>query len=599
MAGAPFSLEGDRPHLEEHARAIDCPVSVLQNLRATVLERFNSTPNGGEEVTGVLFGIRDGGEVRITAFCAGASEGERPKSDTLAETGSTIAAVISAAQNQQELAGLEPVGWFRAHPRCDLNLAEGDLEIANHLFSQPWQVGLVMRPGDSAASCVRFYFREREGPWTANCSLREFTVRPEELQPPREFTGEAPEARDLALVAAQQPPSHMSALLPPPERSKAAGFPVIVGTVIAMAAAAGGVYYWYMRPQPLGLKVGATDSVAQVRIGWDRTAGPVSRARAGYIEITDGGQNERLDLDPEQLQMGYVNYPRHSSEMTVRLVLTGTDGDATAQEVAHFVAPAGALPAVGPPVAEMAQNPAPPESAEGNAEKTPELVVPVPVETGQPAASQPVQPPPQFQPPAAQPVRSAPLEQPPAPAVAAPAQVAHSAPAGLVTPPVAHVPPPVEQPAPTNGTSASATPATQSPARNGNHAPPAPGSGRVIWIGRLQKNQPVAINGKNCSTGTLIGELPARPFKFSVSPGDLSADGIVLYTSNLQYANSVVEPPGAHNGWNKTVYTWNPKYANDVSVDEAPAAQNGWNRLVLRSKNPRISVIVIDWTAVN
>ena len=102
------------------------------------------------------------------------------------------------------------------------------------------------------------------------------------------------------------------------------------------------------------------------------------------------------------------------------------------------------------------------------------------------------------------------------------------------------------------------------------------------------------------------GRYSVRPIKVCPgaiflrrSPGNLSSDGIVLYTSNLQYANSVVEPPGAENGWNKTVYTWNPKYANDVSIEEAPAAQNGWSRITLRSKNPKISVIVIDWTAVN
>ena len=129
------------------------------------------------------------------------------------------------------------------------------------------------------------------------------------------------------------------------------------------------------------------------------------------------------------------------------------------------------------------------------------------------------------------------------------------------------------------------------------HLPAQPASGRVIWIGRLQKNQTLHVKGKNCSTGTLVGELPSRPFKFSVSPGDLSSDGIVLYTSNSQYAN-VVERPGAENGWNKTVFTWNPKFASDVIVEQAPSAQNGWNG-VLRSRNPKISVIVIDWTLVN
>ena len=118
-------------------------------------------------------------------------------------------------------------------------------------------------------------------------------------------------------------------------------------------------------------------------------------------------------------------------------------------------------------------------------------------------------------------------------------------------------------------------------------------------MGRLQKNQEVAINGNLCSTGALKGELPGKPVKFSVSPGDFSSDGIVLYTANSQYANSVIESPGEQNGWNKTTYTWNPKYANDMAVKEAPAAQNQWNRMVLQSKNPRISVVVIDWTLVN
>jgi hypothetical protein len=95
-------------------------------------------------------------------------------------------------------------------------------------------------------------------------------------------------------------------------------------------------------------------------------------------------------------------------------------------------------------------------------------------------------------------------------------------------------------------------------------------------------------------------QLPPRlPVKFSISPGEFLGDGIVLYTANSQYANSVIESPGAQNGWNKTTYTWNPKYANDVLVKEAPAAQSQWNRVVLQSKNPRITVVVIDWTLVN
>jgi hypothetical protein len=598
MERAPSSIEGDQPPLEEHSRAIDCPVSVLQNLRVSVLERFNSTPQGGGDLTGVLFGTRNGDEVRITAFCLGVTNGDLQQSEALTETQRAITAVIAAARDQKELEGLEPVGWFRAHPRCNLTLEERDLEIANTLFPQLWQVALIMRPGNSAASRVCFYFRDREGPWTADCTVREFTVPATELEPMRKAAAEPAEEENQALAREELTP-HMSALLAPPERRRTSRFPVMAVMGFALVALAGGVYYYgFMRPQALGLSVRMTDSAAQVRIAWDRTAGPVRNAKVGYLEIGDGGQNERVDLDAEQLQIGYLNHQRHSSQVTVRLVVMA-DGGAPAEEVTQFVPPAGSASST--QVAEAEPNQAPSETAERPPEKTPELEVPVPVETGQTAEERP-----KFQPPVAKPARTVPLDQPPAPEVGAPMQVARNAPTPVVTAPVLHTEPPPEKPAPppqrlAPASSTAATAPAQGPARAvvTPRVAAAPSSGRVIWIGRLQKNQPVTINGRNSSTGTLIGELPARPFKFSISPGDLSSDGIVLYSANMQYANSVVEPPGAQNGWNKTVYTWNPKFANDISIDEGPAAQNGWNRLVLRSKNPKISVIVIDWTAVN
>jgi len=398
-------------------------------------------------------------------------------------------------------------------------------------------------------------------------------------------------------------------------------------TMCVLAAVAGGAYYWFMRPQTLGLTVHLTDSAAQLRIGWDRTAGAIRDAKVGYVEIGDGGQVERVDLDARQLQIGYVNHQRQSNQVTVRLVVMA-DGGAPVDEITRFVAPPGSP---NPNAAESASNPAAGESGEGDAAKTPELVVPVPVDTVE-TAEEPTksQPGAKFQPPELKPAQ--PPDQPPAPEVSAPAEVAH-APAPVLTPPAVHTEPPPEKPAekavekpaekaaekavekatekatekptglirrPAPVSSNASTQATQSAARAVTpRAPAAPSSGRVIWIGRLQKNQPVTISGRNASSGTLIGELPGRPFKFAISPGDLSSDGIVLYTANMQYANSVVEPPGAQNGWNKTVYTWNPKFANDVSIDETPGSENGWSRMVLHSKNPKISVIVIDWMAVN
>ena len=210
-------------------------------------------------------------------------------------------------------------------------------------------------------------------------------------------------------------------------------------------------------------------------------------------------------------------------------------------------------------------------------EKPAEVVISVPLTKPTPAR-------PKF----SAPVASTPRSANQATDLAAPPVIAQSLPASVPTA-VERLSPPVTNPAPPKDQPAAAQPAPTA----------TPASGRLIWTGRLQKNQEIAINGKTCSTGSLYGELPGKPVKFSISPGDLSIDGMMLYTSNSQYANSVIESPGAQNGWNKTIYTWNPKYANDVTVKEPPSAQNQWNRMVLLSKNPKMSVGVIDWTLVN
>ncbi len=575
MAGAPSSLEGDESNFAEPSRSIDCPVSVLQSIRSSVLERFNSTPHGGDEVTGVLFGTRAGEEVRITAFCPVADESALSRATELTEVQRAVTGVIAAAHSHEELAGLEPLGWFRAHPRCDLNLTERDLEMANTLFPQPWQIGLVMRPGNSAATRARFYYREAEGPWTEACTVREFTLPASELQPGLEAEPETSLSTDV-----QEPglPAEIASYLPPARRKRIVlrqpsfRWPLVL---IAVAGLAAGIY-WYTQSQALAL--GVSDNAGQLRIVWDRTARPVQNSKAGHLEIVDGGQKLWMELDAEQLRVGNVTCPRRSNDVTVRLVVEPERG-APVEESARFVG-------LGAPPAAVASTES---QAASQQEKPAELVVPVPVERAAPET--PAKERPKFQEPRTEANRVAPVVTEPTLEITPPAQIARSAPSSMMTPPVVRAEPPVEKPAAPAQVAAA-------PARVAA-APRAPVTGRVIWIGRLQKNQPVAISGKNCSLGTIIGELPARAFRFSVSPGDLSADGIVLYTSNLQYANSVVEPPGVENGWNKTVYTWNPKYASDVSVEEAPAAQNGWSRITLRSKNPKISVLVIDWTAVN
>src|SRR5579864_740505 len=646
MAGAAPRIEGDSSNFDEKQRVIECSQSVIHDIRAMVLERFNRIAHGGPEVFGVLFGTHQGRETLITAFQPLAGEGGLARVPVFAEEDrAAFASVLAAGAGDGEPAKLEPVGFFRAHPRSDLGLTERDCEIFNSLFTEPWHVAMIVRPGNSAPSRVRIFFREADGSLRAEGRFREFMQDALETVIP---SLETTEVEDLAANVEQDaseiapglaleswPPGMALEPRTADEAPKSIRLAALIWPAVLIVAAVVAIaLYWTARPQTLAL--GLLDSGGQLRITWDRDAGAVQRAAGAHLEITDGSGKVWIELDREQLRNGNVTYTRQSNNVTVRLKVD-RPGAQPVEEMARFL---GALPAG---AASSALTPLENGSAsreklgqpgDASLRKPAELVVSVPVQPVVEPNRRDTAPPLALPP---QPVRPATQE------MAAPPQMeAHNAPPVSLPTPLHAAPPLVEKPSPVSTASGnnnaaaapsstaqnsltapvvprSPAPPATSPAQNNNTSvanpssaaqngvrPPAvpraaavPVSGRLIWIGRLQKNQVLTISGKSASTGAVIGELPGKRVKVSVSPGDLSSDGIVLYTSNLQYANNVVEPPSAENGWNKTIYTWNPRYANDVIIEEAPAPQNEWARIALRSKNPKLSVFVIDWALVN
>jgi hypothetical protein len=163
---------------------------------------------------------------------------------------------------------------------------------------------------------------------------------------------------------------------------------------MAGAGLAGAIFYRVLQePQPLGLSVHATQSTAQVRIAWDQRSRTVRKARAGYVEIVDGNQNVRVELDANELHIGYVNYQCQSRDVTVRLVVEAHDGR-RAQELARFVGRPDQ------PIGEVARSEPSAGSGVGAApaDRTPGLEVPVPVESAEPASEQPNFPGPAVQP---------------------------------------------------------------------------------------------------------------------------------------------------------------------------------------------------------
>jgi hypothetical protein len=599
MAGAAPKVDSK---YQDHARAVACPRSVILALRASVLESFTSGPHGGAEVYGILFGTHGGNEVRISAFQVidfqSAMAGATPLSEYDRKS---FRAALEAAAGRSDPKAHEPVGWFRAHPNSELRLTPRDLEIAAEFFPSAHQVAMIFRPSESVPNLVRFFYRESEGILTAESPFCEFNLPPALDAAP---VAEVPVAQERPAVAAT--PNRIQAPVPPPapqpetatedtdalmELPEPPGAPrrrIHLKWPLMLAAAIGLVLAWYWMTQASErLALHVIDAGGQLRILWD----PVRDGETGNLEIIDGPTRYSIAIDADQLRNGTLTYKRHTQKVKVSM-WASRPGAGTLVESIDFLAKNTAPAEPAPPPTGSA-------SREGSrtleAQKPPELVLPVPVILPRPAAR------PKF----SAPIASQPGPSHQAPNLAPPPVVTASAPASVPSQ-VETLAPPVEKPAPPAVQPPAAVPEkaaavkpviTPAPPRAAP-VPATPVSGRIIWIGRLQKNEELWINGKACSTGTIVGELPGKPVKFSVSPGNLSSDGIVLFTANPEYANNVTESPGAQNGWNKTTYTWNPKYANDVTVKEAPAAQN-WNRVVLHSKNPKISVVVIDWVLVN
>lgn len=131
---------------------------------------------------------------------------------------------------------------------------------------------------------------------------------------------------------------------------------------------------------------------------------------------------------------------------------------------------------------------------------------------------------------------------------------------------------------------------------------PAPASisaGRMIWTGQLGKNQSLQINGKSANRGVVSAALPGQPIRVNVLPGELTAQGLVVYTSNPRYrdAQNAVEPPGPTNGWNQTRYRYDPVRAHSLIVIGTPNQANGWQGVTVRNDDKSTNVIVIDWQA--
>jgi proteasome lid subunit RPN8/RPN11 len=598
MAGTVLAPQFGTWKAPERPVTIEYSGQVIDEIRMAAVDGYHLVPHGGVETGGILFGTHEGDRVRILAWRRIDCEYARGPSFVLSKKDeAALEQALQTWRDDPDLAGLEPAGWYHSHTRSEIFLSELDLEYFNRFFPQPWQVALVVRPASFAPTRAGFFFREPDVGIRADSSYCEFVVSPQ-LVPANAPAPPQPEnpAEPENLAEPEMPPGpELAAAIPEPAAETEA--PPVTRTrpvawklyVVALAAIlAAGFAMWQLAPSRQRLSLSATEIGGQLHIAWDRGVGPIRKAVGGSLQIDDRGLHTEVKLTPEALRSGSISYARQSGDVMVRLIVQPQNGRALEEET-RFVKP-GIIPAAPPP---------PPQTDAEKQElerEAADMQARLDRQTAELARLQemvgamhnkpvPAPPPAKASVPIPFPTRTAsvaPPKQPetPPPPVPKIESLPASGPVAILrsgAAPAAPIPPPV-------------APASVSPHPQ---APPIPATGRVIWTGKLEKSARLVIQSSRASTGVLSGILPSMPVRVTAYPGDLTSEGIALFTPDERYAKPMTEAAGARNGWNRTTYTLNPKRAAGIRIVQQPSAENGF-RLILQCEG-KLSVVVMEW----
>jgi proteasome lid subunit RPN8/RPN11 len=612
----------------EYSRAL------MEELRLAALDGFNRMGHGGVEIGGVLFGVRDPDAVKILAHRAVACEYAFGPSFTLWDNDKrALEKLLAAPDTDNNLAGMQPVGWYHSHTRSDILLSEKDLQLFQDYFPEVWQIALVLRPYRFDPLRAGFFFREPDGSVQAASSRHEFTVKPLGGEPVMLLPGDRPmadtvpaPARPLPELAPREPARLQPVLLesalrelaqlphwakeiapspqPPaiahnPRRAAGGGYPrpgwarnlakptakSVAASVATLAVVLAVVVFWIGNSRAsAGLSLRALDVGGQLRIDWNRDSRVIQQSQSGTLEIEDGPVKVHHELSQEHLRAGSITYLRTTGNVLVRLLVHRADRS-TLTEMSRFLGPPVSTGSAGTPIA------APAERAPAQEARRPE-----PSDLADPSdLPEPSEPRPE-------PSNLAEPALRPAPDRARQTTVA-SAPARrrLVLPPTSvprlaepllpSLPVIATDPAAAMGLLLPRLPAPLNPADR------VPAAGKIIWTGKLTRGGTIQILGDRASQGHITGSLPGAPIRVRVFPSELTPEGLRIFIADPRSA-SAPEAPGTQNGWNRTIYVLNPRKAGEIGIVEGPGQQNAWNRLTLRAERGDHSIIVLRWERV-
>jgi len=285
---------------------------VLERLRAEAVDGFRALPHGGLEIGGVLFGVEREGAARISAHVPLACEHALGPGFVLSERDAAGLEKVLASGDPQ-LAGLRPVGWYRSRTRGEEWLSDGDRELHTTYFPEPWQVLLVLRPEHSAVAHAVFFSAGPGGTLTGGA---EFVLAPPVRGAPLRGAPGPEAAQPLPVPL----PAFLDRTTEPPRRRTWRSLAVFLVLLSAAAGIAGFSYGDHAAPADAqDLQLRAVDVDGQVRISWNRNAGPIQQSTRAVLEIHDMDHRIGLSLGRDLLTKGSIAYVRASRQVDIRM----------------------------------------------------------------------------------------------------------------------------------------------------------------------------------------------------------------------------------------------------------------------------------------
>jgi hypothetical protein len=315
--------------------AVHLRLDVVDRLAAEFMRGLGAVPKRGAEVGGVLLGsiepglVKDTSIVRIEDFEPIPCSYVRGPSYLLTEDDRKLFDDVCQRRS--------PVGYYRSHTREGLSLGPEDINVLDQNFPLGANIALLVRPLADKPGVAGLFAREN-GVFPGKTPL-EFPFRRWEM------TGEEPPARPV-LVAPPPPKTESVEPVPLIQAKEPVAVPrpksrTGIWMVAAFVFLLLGVLLGYeaslittpRRASDFAVSLAVERKGDNLMVRWNRDAPAVRSANSGLLEIDDGGEMKRMELDRANLSGGNFIYRNASQKVRFRLVIYLDPGVSVTEEL--------------------------------------------------------------------------------------------------------------------------------------------------------------------------------------------------------------------------------------------------------------------------